>query len=87
MMPAAASAWKSACGRAVQLKIWIGRTVNESITDSGRNAMNVSAPIMISGAVSPRARLSERMTAVRMPGAAPGRRWLQITCQRVAPRA
>ena len=32
MMPAAATDWKSACGREAQLKIWIGIAVKGSLT-------------------------------------------------------
>ena len=65
---AAAFAWTSRPGREIQLKAWIGSTVKPSksqakemngnspvIGGAGRNAMNVSAPIVISGAVSPSA--------------------------------
>ena len=86
MMPVAASSWKPACGRLVELKIWIGITVNGSRMSSGRNAAKVSAPIMISGAVSPIARESARIMPVRMPGMTCGRTWCQTICQRVAPR-
>ncbi len=40
---------------------------------------------MISGAVSPMARDSARMTPVRMPGIAAGSTWWKTTCQREAP--
>ena len=60
-MPAAAAlAWKSLPGREIQLKAWIGSTVNPSKSHEnemngnsdvtggeGRNAMKVSAPIVI----------------------------------------
>ena len=49
--------------------------------------MKVSAPIVISGAVSPMARESARMTPVRMPGSAAGKTTRMVTCERVAPSA
>ena len=42
---------------------------------------------MISGAVSPMARESARITPVRMPGSADGSTWWRTVCQRVAPSA
>ena len=49
--------------------------------------MKVSAPIVISGAVSPIARESARIVPVRMPGSAAGSTTRQTTCERVAPSA
>ena len=65
MRPAAAALLrKAACGRDSQLNIWIGITVNGASNHSnemyggslvigagGRNAMKVSAPIVMIGAV------------------------------------
>src|SRR5215216_4472895 len=83
---AAAFSWKAASGRDVQLNICIGSTVNADDSHSnemnggeavigagGRNAMNVSAPIVMMGAVSPIARAMPMMTPVMMPGVAYGR--------------
>ena len=72
-MPAAAFSAKAACGREIQLNTWIGRTVNCDQILSGTNGIYVSAPIVISGAVSPMARDSARITPVRIPGSAAGR--------------
>ena len=86
-MPAAALAWNSTCGRDTQLKIWIGSTVNGDQIESGAKVTNVTAPIVMSGAVSPIARDSARMSPVRMPGAATGSTWCQMVCHLVAPSA
>ena len=59
----------------IQLKIWIGNTVNGSPGAVRRKAMNVNAPIGISGAASPMARDSARIVPVRMPGKALGSTW------------
>src|SRR5687768_6304966 len=86
-IPAAAAFWwNAASGREVQLNIWIGITVNGDVShskernggsacigDGGRKAMNVSAPIVMIGAVSPMARAIPIMTPVMMPGVAYGR--------------
>ena len=77
---AAAFKWKACCGRETQLNICMGITVkgdinqsketkgNSALTgESGRNAINVKAPIVTSGAVSPMARESAMMMPVRMP--------------------
>src|SRR5262245_44096690 len=77
---AAALAWNAASGREVQLNIWIGITENGDISHSkemnggsavtgagGRKAMKVSAPMVITGAVSPMARAMPMITPVRMP--------------------
>ena len=53
----------------------------------GLKATKVAAPTRISGAVSPIARETERITPVAIPGTDAGRIWRQIACQRVAPRA
>ena len=82
IMPAAAAfCWNASSGRDVQLNIWIGITVKPELSHSklmnggaaltgegGRNAMNVSAPMVMMGAVSPMARESPMMQPVRMPG-------------------
>src|SRR5687767_5853952 len=85
---AAALAWNAASGREVQLNIWIGMTVKGDISQSkernggsectgegGRNAMKVSAPIVMIGAVSPMARAMPMMMPVRMPAEEYGRMW------------
>ena len=77
---AAAFVTKSWSGRETQLNIWIGSTVNGECShsnetnggsaltgDGGRNAMKVSAPMVISGAVSPMARDSAMMMPVAIP--------------------
>ena len=61
--------------------------VRMRIRGAGVNGTYWNAPIMISGAVSPIARESARMTPVSMPGSATGRIWPRIVCQRVAPSA
>src|SRR3979490_1903878 len=79
---AAALTWKAASGREVQLNIWIGITVKGENSHSkerkggvawsgegGRKAMNVSAPMVMIGAVSPMARAMPMITPVRMPAA------------------
>ena len=86
-IPAAALAWKSSCGRDTQLKIWIGSTVNGDQIESGANVANVTAPAMMSGAVSPIARDSARINPVKIPGVATGSTWCQIVCHFVAPSA
>ena len=50
-------------------------------------ATKVAAPTTISGAVSPIARDSARITPVAMPGTAAGRTCFQIVCHCVAPSA
>src|SRR5688572_16457779 len=80
---AAAFWWNAASGREVQLNIWIGITVNGAMIHSndrngnsgwtgegGRNAMKVSAPMVMMGAVSPIARAIPMITPVMMPGIA-----------------
>ena len=86
-MPAAARFWNDSCGREVQLKIWIGNTVNRSSGPSGVNGTNVNAPMVISGADSPIALEAARMFPVIIPGIASGSTWCQIVCQRLAPTA
>ena len=49
--------------------------------------MYVTAPIMISGAVSPIARESARIEPVAIPGIAAGSTWRETTCHWVAPSA
>src|SRR5687768_17515529 len=76
----AALTTKSWSGRDTQLNICIGSTENgdqshspltnggyDWIGDGGRNAMNVSAPIVISGAVSPMALERAMIIPVRIP--------------------
>src|SRR5262245_33225482 len=90
---AAALAWNAASGREVQLNIWIGITENGDISHSketnggsaltgagGRNAMKVSAPMVITGAVSPMARAMPMMMPVRMPADEYGRMWWRTVC-------
>ena len=48
---------------------------------------NVSAPIVMTGAVSPMARAMPMMMPVMMPGAEYGRMWSAVVCHLVAPRA
>ena len=86
-MPAAAFSANAAWGRETQLKIWIGSTVKGEKRSEGRKGTYVSAPIVMSGAVSPMARDSARMRPVRIPGKAAGRTWCQMVCHRVAPSA
>src|SRR4029078_5342853 len=77
---AAAFAWNFGSGRETQLNIWIGMAVNPLLSDSklrngnspvtgdgGRNAMKLSAPIVMIGAVSPMARDRPRIRPVRIP--------------------
>src|SRR5690606_40621395 len=87
MLPAAASRWNSGCGRAIQLKTWIGMTVKPSSGPFGTNGTKASAPMMSSGAASPIARERARIVPVRMPGSASGSTWCRTVCQRVAPSA
>jgi hypothetical protein len=85
MLAAAAFEAKSLPGRDTQLNAWMGNTVNGSDSHcmftngnfdcssaAGWKAMNVSAPIVISGAVSPSAREMPMMTPVNTPGMAAG---------------
>ncbi len=55
IIPAAAFEANSFWGLDTQLKIWIGKTVKGSKMLSGRNAIKVRAPMVIKGALSPRA--------------------------------
>src|SRR4051812_29746579 len=77
---AAALTWKAGSGRDSQLNIWIGITVNGSLSqvkftygnspvtgEVGKNAINASAPIVMIGAVSPMARDKPIINPVRMP--------------------
>src|SRR5512134_3039716 len=90
---AAAFCRKAASGREVQLNIWIGITVNGEVSHSklryggslvtgegGRNAMKVSAPIVMMGAVSPIARAMPMMIPVRIPAEEYGMMWSLQTC-------
>src|SRR5690606_16284789 len=86
-LAAAARAWNAGCGREIQLKIWIGSTVNESVNRSGTKGTNATAPTRSSGAASPTARESARIVPVRIPGSASGRTWPRTVCHRVAPSA
>ncbi len=72
IMAAAAFSENSFCGLLTQLNICIGNTVNESMTLSGTKGTKVSAPITISGAVSPIALERERITPVNIPETAAG---------------
>ena len=71
----------------VQLKIWIGSAVNESNSPLGLKRGDTAAPMISSGAVSPIARESARITPVAMPAIEPGRTCFQIVCHCVAPSA
>src|SRR5688572_31556574 len=57
---------------------WIG--------DGGRNAMKLSAPIVMMGAVSPMARDIPTIAPVRIPGRAAGSRYILTACHLSAPR-
>jgi hypothetical protein len=70
IIPAAAIKWNSSCGLDIQLNIWIGIAVKGSFSDIGVNAINVKAPIIIRGAVSPIALEIARIFPVRIPGRA-----------------
>ena len=80
-------AWNAGCGLETQLKIWMGSTVNGSMGLSGKKAMKVSAPMVISGAVSPMARDRARMMPVSVPGRAAGSTMPHTTWERVAPQS
>ena len=71
-MPAAAKPWKSSCGRATQLKIWIGKTENLSIGCVGTNVKYTNALIAITGAASPIALDKAKIVPVSIPGTAEG---------------
>ena len=73
-------AWKAWSGRDTQLNIWMGIAVKPLLShsklrngnvpdtgDGGRNAMKLSAPIVMIGAVSPMALDRPRMRPVRIP--------------------
>ena len=77
MPVAAALTWKALCGRDSQLNIWMGSTVKGEKSQSkgpaggsplkgigGKKAMKVSAPMVITGAVSPMARDKPMITPV-----------------------
>ena len=77
---AAAFTWNAWSGRDSQLNIWIGITVKPELShskfknggsvvigDGGKNAINVSAPMVIIGAVSPSARAIPIMMPVNTP--------------------
>ena len=97
---AAALTWKAWSGRDSQLNIWIGMTVNGSVSQVketngnwpftgavGRNAINASAPIVMIGAVSPMARDRPMIMPVSMPPVEYGNTWCAVTSQWVAPSA
>src|SRR5215217_5891523 len=97
---AAALAWNASSGLETQLNIWIGITVKGAIShskdrkgrsslkgDGGKNAINVSAPIVMIGAVSPIARARPMITPVRIPAAEYGNKWSDTVCHLVAPSA
>ena len=81
MAPAAAAFdWNAGSGRDTQLNIWMGMTVKGSVSQVkltygatsvsggvGKKAMKASAPMVMSGAVSPMARDRPRIMPVRMP--------------------
>ena len=69
------------------MKIWIGSAVKVAVKPSGRRSTKSAAPTTISGAVSPIARESARITPVAIPGIAAGRTCFQIVCHLVAPSA
>ena len=54
------------------MNIWIGNAVKRLSGLSGVNGTKVSAPMAIRGAVSPMARLTAKITPVKMPGGAWG---------------
>src|SRR3954467_9342035 len=77
---AAALTWNTGSGPQGQLNIWLGITVKGENTQSkeinggsaftgegGRKAMKVSAPMGMTGAGSPAARGTPKITPVRMP--------------------
>ena len=65
----------------------MGSAVKASNSPSGLKRGDAAAPISSSGAVSPIARDSARMTPVAMPAIDPGRTCFQIVCHWVAPSA
>ena len=81
IIPAAAAfTWNSFWGREIQLNIWIGITVKGSKShlnekkgkvdvtgEEGKNAMNVSAPTVMMGAVSPMALERPMIIPVKIP--------------------
>src|SRR3712207_8444670 len=75
---AAAKLTKSRLGSCVQTKIWMGRAVKSLPNPSGLKRGEAAAPTTSSGAVSPMARDSERMTPVAMPAIEPGRTCFQM---------
>jgi len=78
------NSWFGSC---VQVKICTGSAVNELSKPLGLNRSDDPAPITSSGAVSPIARDSARITPVAMPAIEPGRTCFQIVCHCVAPSA
>ena len=73
--PRAAPGWpprhwrgKPVPGREIHAKIWIGSAVNGENGPSGTKGTYVSAPITISGAASPMARDTARISPVSSPG-------------------
>ena len=63
----------SCCGLDTQLKICIGSTLNSSIGLSGTKGTYASAPITMSGAVSPTARDNAKIIPVKIPPDAAGK--------------
>lgn len=73
IIAAAAFSINPCCGLEIQLNICIGNTENSSIGLSGANGTYAKAPTTISGAVSPTARDSAKMTPVNIPPADAGK--------------
>src|SRR5215218_3306041 len=86
-MAAAARSTNSRSLSWVHVKIWIGSAVKAEPRPSGLKRGFTAAPITNSGAVSPIARESARITPVAMPAIEPGSTCFQIVCHRVAPSA
>ncbi len=90
-MAAAVNALNSCWGKRAQPKMMVGSEVYGPVRRSRTDALAgepkpaAAAPTSSSGAVSPNARASVRMMPVRMPGAAYGRTWDQVTSHLVAP--
>ncbi len=87
IIAAAAFTKKPSWGRDTQLKIWMGKTVKESVGLAGTKGTYVSAPITINGAVSPIARDNANITPVKIPPKAAGRVCKEVVCHFDAPIA
>ena len=85
-IPAAAMLENPACGRDVHSKMVMVRVVNLEKGPVGSVVMKVEAPTTMRGAVSPKARETDRMVPVKMPPTALGKTWCQMVCHLVAPR-